>query len=109
MAAVGRRSVPPADGRGRGRRCERISGATGELVELGATLLLGGFATFPCLLRGVEEQVRVVGELLDAGQAVLVGVKARLQQAQRPSDPPMVIPATKRSTSRRGLLWLFQR
>src|SRR3954451_3156211 len=44
---------------------------------------LVGLAALARLLAGVEEEVRVVGELLQAGVAVLAGVEARLQQAQR--------------------------
>src|SRR6201995_5384419 len=55
----------------------------GELREVGFALLEVGVAALLCLLAHVEEQVRVVGQLLDACQAVLVGVEARLEQAQR--------------------------
>src|SRR4029450_10510095 len=44
---------------------------------------LVGVAALLTLLGHVEEQGRVVGELLDAGQAVLGGVEARLEQPKR--------------------------
>src|SRR5215217_9439872 len=53
-----------------------------ELAEVGLALLLVGVTALLGLLRLVEEEVRVVRELLDAGDAVLVGVEARLEQAQ---------------------------
>src|SRR5215211_4549335 len=53
-----------------------------ELAEVGLALLLVGVTALLRLLRLVEEEVRVVGELLDAGDAVLVRVEAGLQQAQ---------------------------
>src|SRR5215204_4989279 len=57
--------------------------ALGELAEVGLALLLVGVTALLCLFGAVEEEVRVVGELLDAGDAVLVGVEAGLQEAQR--------------------------
>src|SRR5829696_7046083 len=51
--------------------------------EVRRASLLVGVAALLTLLGHVEEQGRVVGELLDAGQAVLDGVEARLQQPQR--------------------------
>src|SRR3954453_16257594 len=54
----------------------------GELAEVGLALLLVGVTALLGLLRLVEEEVRVVRELLDAGDAVLVGVEARLEQAE---------------------------
>src|SRR3954471_21948505 len=59
------------------------SGALRELAEVGLALLAVGVASLLRLLRCVEEEVRVVCELLDAGQAVLGGIEAGLQQAQR--------------------------
>src|SRR3712207_8422595 len=59
------------------------SGAAGELAEVGLALLLVGVTALLRLLRLVEEEVRVVGELLQAGRAVLVGVEAGLEQPQR--------------------------
>src|SRR4051794_37860130 len=51
------------------------SGAAGELGEVGLALLDVGVTPLLGLLRHVEEEVGVVGELLDARQAVLVGVE----------------------------------
>src|SRR4051812_12458010 len=58
------------------------SGPLRELAEVGLALLAVGVASLLRLLRCVEEEVGVVGELLDAGEAVLGGVEARLQEAQ---------------------------
>src|SRR4028119_2007987 len=58
-------------------------GAAGELGEVRTALLSVGVAPFLGLFAAVEEEVRVVGELLDAGETVLVGVEARLEQPQR--------------------------
>src|SRR3712207_479266 len=58
------------------------SGAPRELAEVGLALLLVGVTALLRLLRPVEEEVRVVRELLDARDAVLVGVEARLEQPQ---------------------------
>src|SRR2546423_9392125 len=57
--------------------------AAGKLREVRAALLDVGVATLVRLLAAVEEEVRVVGELLEPGEAVLGRVEARLQQAQR--------------------------
>src|SRR4051795_3872569 len=54
-----------------------------ELGEVGPALGLVGLAALLRLVAGVEEQVGVVGELLDAGEAVLLGVEAGLHHAQR--------------------------
>src|SRR5437879_3174342 len=54
----------------------------GELGEVGLAPGLVGLAALLGLVAGVEQQVGVVGELLDAGVAVLVGVEARLDQPQ---------------------------
>src|SRR6266487_5967396 len=51
--------------------------------EVRAASLLVGVASLLTLLGHVEEQRRVVGELLDPGEPVLGGVEARLQQPQR--------------------------
>src|SRR3954471_938444 len=59
------------------------SGPLRELAEIGLALLGVGSASLLRLLRAVEEEVRVVSELLDSGQPVLGRVEARLQQAQR--------------------------
>src|SRR3954467_2119653 len=58
------------------------SGALRELAEVGLALLAVGVASLLRLLGSVEEEVRVVRELLDAGQAVLSRVEAGLQQPQ---------------------------
>src|SRR3954467_2801146 len=54
-----------------------------ELREVRAALLLVGLAPLLGLVGAVEQEVGVVGQLLDAGVAVLVGVEGRLDQAQR--------------------------
>ena len=59
------------------------SRAPGELGEVGLAPLAVGVAALLRLLAAVEQQVRVVGELLDAAQTVLGRVEARLQQPQR--------------------------
>src|ERR671932_2954854 len=59
------------------------SGALRELAEVRLALLAVGVASLLRLLRSVEEEVRVVRELLDAGEAVLGRVEARLQEPQR--------------------------
>src|SRR6266480_673790 len=48
-----------------------------ELREVGAAAFDVGVAALLSLLAHVEEQGRVVGELLEAGEAVLGGVEAR--------------------------------
>src|SRR3954468_23171520 len=73
--------------RGRAATAQRAegptrSGALRELAEVGLALLAVGVASLLRLLRCVEEEVRVVRELLDAGQAILGRVEARLQQPQ---------------------------
>src|SRR3954452_1904227 len=60
-----------------------LSRAAREPREVRRALGLVGLAALARLLAGVEEEVRVVGELLQAGVAVLAGVEARLKQAQR--------------------------
>src|SRR4051794_34249602 len=52
------------------------------LAEVRLAALLVGVAPLLALLGHVEEKRRVVGELLEAGDAVLVGVEAGLEQAQ---------------------------
>src|ERR687889_1334183 len=59
------------------------SGTVGEPREVGLALLFVGVTALLGLLAAVEEEVSVVGELLDAGVAVLVGVEARFQETQR--------------------------
>src|SRR4051812_171567 len=72
--------------RGRAATIQSFSGLTlgplRELAEVGLALLLVGVTALLGLLRLVEEEVRVVGKLLNAGDAVLVGVEARLEQSQ---------------------------
>src|SRR4051794_2444065 len=71
-----RRALPGPDARRAG------SGALRELVELGLALLGVGSASLPRLVGAVEEEVGVVRELLEAGEPVLGGVEACLQQPQ---------------------------
>src|SRR3954447_3379033 len=59
-----------------------MSRPPGEVRVIRLALGLVGLAPLPGLLGAVEEEVGVVRELLDAGVAVLVGVEARLDQAQ---------------------------
>src|SRR3954468_23472641 len=54
-----------------------------ELAEVGSALLAVGVTALLRLFGCVEEEVGVVGELLDAGQAVLRSVEACLQEPQR--------------------------
>src|SRR3954453_14857353 len=58
------------------------SGPLRVLGEVRAAPLLVCVAALLALLRHVEEQRRIVGELLDAGEPVLSGVEARLEQPQ---------------------------
>src|SRR3954469_17488048 len=58
------------------------SGPLRVLGEVRAASLLVGVAALLPFLGHVEEQGRVMGELLDAGEAVLGGVEARLEQPQ---------------------------
>src|SRR5215207_1191573 len=77
--------------RGRAPRTQRFmapapwgrSWTSRELREVGGPLLDVGVAALLALLAHVEEEVGVVGQLLDAGHAVLVGVEAGLEQPQR--------------------------
>src|SRR5438094_749231 len=55
----------------------------GELAVVGRALLAVRLAALLRLLGGVEGKVGVVRELLDSGEAVLVGVEARLDEAKR--------------------------
>src|SRR4051812_10546293 len=59
-----------------------VLGPARELREVGLALLDVGVTPFLGLGRHVEEEVGVVRELLQAGESVLVGVEARLEQAQ---------------------------
>src|SRR4051812_45565168 len=72
-----RRHPPPP-----GPRSPRLR-SLGELAEVGSALLAVGVTALLSLLGCVEEEVGVVGELLDAGQAVLGSVEACLQEPQR--------------------------
>src|SRR5215212_5532100 len=89
-SAVPTRTGATAAGSVRGRAATNQSlsgepaalGPLRELAEVGLALLLVGVTALLGLLRLVEEEVRVVSELLDAGDAVLVGVEARLEQAE---------------------------
>src|SRR3954451_11220730 len=58
----------------------KASRALRELAEVGLSLLAVGVASLLRFLRLVEEEVGVVRELLDAGEAVLRCVEARLEQ-----------------------------
>src|SRR5215210_5058956 len=58
------------------------SGPLGVLREVGRATLLVGVTAFLPLLGHVEEQGRVVGELLEAGIAVLDCVEARFEEPQ---------------------------
>src|SRR5947209_3822130 len=69
------------------------SGAAGELREVGLALLEVGVAPLLRFLAHVEEQVGVVGQLLDTRQAVLVGVEAGLEQTQRERGEGQHLPA----------------
>src|SRR3954452_20986475 len=60
-----------------------LSRAARELREVRRALGLVRLAALARFLAGVEEEVRVVRELLQARVAVLGGVEARLQQPQR--------------------------
>src|SRR3954465_2599009 len=55
------------------------SRALRESLEVGLSLLAVGVTALLRLLRHVEEEVRVVRELLDARESVLAGVEACLQ------------------------------
>src|SRR4051794_4883787 len=58
------------------------SGAPWELAEVGLALLLVGVTALLRLLAHVEQEVRVVSELLDTGDAVLIRVEASLEEAE---------------------------
>src|SRR5262249_25999838 len=91
-AAVPTRTGATAAGKVRGRAAmsqiliPRLPGAARserswpprELREVGLPFLLERLAPLARLLVAVEEEVGVVGELLDPGVAVLVGVEAGL-------------------------------
>src|SRR3954447_27047730 len=61
----------------------KASRALRELSEVGLSLLAVGVAPLLRLLGHVEEEVGVVRQLLDAGEAVLGGVEAGLEEAER--------------------------
>src|SRR5918993_2768851 len=103
-AAVPTSTGTTAAGRVRGRapRTQRFmagggtgrpSWPTGELRVVRRPLLDVGVAALLALLAHVEEQVGVVGQLLDAGHAVLVGVEAGLEQAQGEGRQRQHLPA----------------
>src|SRR6204780_1085185 len=52
-----------------------------ELREVGTALLQVGVAALLRLLAHVEQEVGVMGQLLDPGQPVLIGVEAGLEDA----------------------------
>src|SRR5215217_580419 len=84
-AAVPTRTGAIAAGSVRGRAAiSQIlkSGPLGVLREVGRTSLLVRVAALLTLLGHVEEQRRVVGELLESGVAVFDRVEARLEEAQ---------------------------
>src|SRR4051794_16365428 len=84
-AAVPTRTGAIAAGSVRGRAAiSQIlnSGPLRVLGEVGRAALLVGVATLLALLGHVEEQGRVVRELLEPGVAVLDRVEARLEQPQ---------------------------
>src|SRR6266566_2586628 len=59
------------------------SWSLGKLREVGLSLLHVSVATFLRLFAHVVEEGRVAGELLDARKAIVHGIEARLQHAQR--------------------------
>src|SRR3978361_2477365 len=95
VSSLPARAVPTSTGataagsvRGREATSQSRSGlkasrALRELAEVGLSLLAVGVTALLRLLGCVEEEVGVVGELLDARQPVLSGVEARLEQPQR--------------------------
>src|SRR4051812_35551419 len=76
-------SVRGRDATSQSRRGLKASRALRELAEVGLALLAVGVAALLGLLGRVEEEVGVVRELLDAGEAVLGCVEAGLEQSQR--------------------------
>src|ERR671913_1718330 len=103
-AAVPTSTGTTAAGRVRGRapRTQRFTAGegtgrpswpTGEPGEVRGPLLDVRVAALLALLAHVEEEVGVVGQLLDAGQAVLVGVEAGLEQAQGEGRQRQHLPA----------------
>src|SRR4051794_32861128 len=98
-AAVPTSTGAIAAGRVRGRaainqmRGFKVSRTFGELREVRGLAALPGVAPLLALLGHVEEQRRVVGELLEARDPVLGGVEARLQQAEREGGEAGHLPA----------------
>src|SRR5215212_4579484 len=97
VPSVPARAVPTRTGataagsvRGRDATSQSRSGLTAcraprsralrELAEVGLALLAVGVASLLRLLRHVEEEVGVVRELLDAGEPVLCGIEAGLEE-----------------------------
>src|SRR3954468_2376225 len=72
------------------RGCSR---AFRELREVGLALGLVRLAAFLRLVAGVEEEVGVVRELLDAAEPVLLGVEAGLQEPEREGGELEHLPA----------------
>src|SRR3954447_23072500 len=96
VPSVPARDVPTSTGataagsvRGRDATSQSRSGlkaasrALREPVEVRLSLFAVGVTALLRLLRHVEEEVGVVRELLEAGEAVLRGVEAGLQESQR--------------------------
>ena len=78
------RSLHPAGHRARcGRGGAWVTGGLRELREVGLAVLDEGVATLLALLGHVEEHRGVTRELLDARQAVVGRVEARLEHPQR--------------------------
>ena len=72
-------------------------GRFGNFPKSGAALLPVGVPALLRLLASVEEQVGVVGQLLDPGEAVLGRVEARLQEPQREGRELKHLPAPRHS------------
>src|SRR5436190_9542906 len=71
----------------------RKSGPLRVLGEVRAAALLVRVSPLLALLRHVEEERRVVGELLNPGEAVLGGVEARLQEPEGEGGERRHLPA----------------
>src|SRR3954453_22921803 len=76
-------SVRGRDATSQSRSGLKASRALRELAEVGLSLLAVGVAPLRRPLRHVEEEVGVVRELLDAREAVLGRVEARLEEPER--------------------------
>src|SRR5437764_5263909 len=70
-------------------------GPAGKLREVRRPLLDVGVAPLLGLLAAVEQEVGVVSELLEPGESVLGGIKARLEQAQREGGERQHLPAPR--------------